>query len=258
MPLRNVALVALIGAALAVLTGLGVWQLQRNDWKQDLVAHSHERTDAPPLDIADTTGTDAEAMDYRRVTLRGEWLWEDRMFLANRVRSPSRGEEIVAPVRPEQGGPAVLVNLGWIPDGARDDVVRGLEEGAGLGVPVGLARDYSSLDGHQIPSGSWSAMSPHDMADALGYPVTDWVLLVGEERDAPGSPSEPLPVQGWQRFTNTTPHVEYALTWFGIATVLLVAAVARFVVAPRRARQRNEADPQAGLETGRAEDVPEA
>lgn len=237
MPLRNIALVALIGAAFAVLIGLGVWQLQRNEWKHDLVAHSHERTDAPALLLADTTDLDAEAMDYRRVTLQGEWLWEDRLFLANRIRSSSRGEEIVVPVRMSQGGPAVLVNLGWIPDGAREAFLADFEPGT----PSGLARDYSSLDARQIPSGSWTAMSPHDIGAALGYPVTDWVLIAGDERARAASPGEALPVQGWERFTNTTPHMEYALTWFGIAIALVAITVARFVIAPRRAARASQA-----------------
>ncbi len=231
-------LLTLLVAAFAVLMGLGIWQLQRNEWKQDLVAHSHARTDAPPLEVSDTTGTDAEEMDYRRVVLDGEWLWEDRQFLANRVRQSSRGEEIVVPVRPAEGGPAVLVNLGWIPEDSRGDVLRDFQPGE----PSGLARDYSSLDGRLIPSGSWTRMSPHDIGEALGYPVTEWVLIAGEELDGPAAIGSALPVQGWERFHNTTPHVEYALTWFGIAAALVAIGVARLVIVPRRAKRTGRAD----------------
>ena len=234
MRLPAPVLFALLAAAFVVLVGLGVWQLQRNQWKQDLVDLSHGRTDAPPLQVSEASGVDPEEVDYRRVALEGEWAWDDMMFLANRIRSSTRGEEIVVPVRLVDGG-AVLVNLGWIPDGAREDVLAG---GLDDLEPSGLARDYGDLRGRRIPSGSWTALSPSAMGEHLGYPVAEWVVIAGEEREGEASAGDALPVQGWQRFHNTTPHIEYALTWFGIAAALVAIAVARLVVAPRRAARR--------------------
>src|SRR5690606_960590 len=95
---------------------------------------------------------------------------------------------------------------------------------------TGLAVDAAGREGRRIPSGSWTGLAPEAMGDALGYPVAGWFVLAGEERDAPATPGEDLPVQGWQRFHNTTPHVEYALTWYGIAAALVTIAVVRFVV----------------------------
>lgn len=234
MRLRSLALLGLISLALAVLIALGVWQLQRNDWKQDLVAKSDARTDEAPLTITDASDLDPESMDYRRVVIEGEWRLEDTMLLANRIRNGQRGQEIVVPAQPAGGGPAVLVNLGWVPDGIAEAEREALVTAA---TPkAGLARDISGRDARQIPSGAWTGLSPEDMGAALGYPVAEWYVIAGEER-APGAGlGDTLPVQGWQRFVNTTPHIEYALTWFGIAAVLVVIAVARLIVAPRRTR----------------------
>ena len=73
MRLPTPVLVVLLGAAFVTLMGLGIWQLQRNDWKQNLVAESHARTDAPPLDVTDATGLAADDMAYRRIRLEGEF-----------------------------------------------------------------------------------------------------------------------------------------------------------------------------------------
>lgn len=235
MQLRTPALLALIAAALIVLIGLGVWQVQRNDWKQGLVEASHARTEAAPLEVTDASGYVADEIEYRRVILHGTWQLTDVMFLANRARESVRGEEIIVPVVLQDGGPAVLVNLGWIPDGTREDILRELEDDArGTGVTTGLAVDATGREGRLIPSGSWSNLDTEAMTEALGYDVAPWFVLAGAERSANPSPNEPLPVDGWRRYQNTTPHVEYALTWFGLAVVLAVSAVFRLVIAPRR------------------------
>ena len=232
---RTAALLALLTMAFVVLIGLGVWQVQRNDWKQGLVEASHARTEATPLEITEASEYAADEIEYRRVNLHGTWLLEDAMFLANRARESVRGEEIIVPVRLEGGGPAVLVNVGWIPDGAREDILRELTDDArGTGVTTGLAVDATGRDGRLIPSGSWSNLDTKAMAEELGYDVAPWFVLGGEERTVNPSPNEPLPVGGWRRYENTTPHVEYALTWFGLAAVLAVSAVFRLVIAPRR------------------------
>lgn len=240
------ALLGLLAAALVVLVGLGVWQFQRNEWKRDLVARRDERTDAAPLDLATAGIPDAWDVDYRRVAVTGKWLTDDVMFIANRVRAATRGEEIVIPVRVTDAL-TVLVNMGWIPDGSRDTALP--EFLASAGEPIqGLALDIGDRTGRVAPSGSWTALAPASMEGALGYEVAPWIVLAGTERDGDARVGDGLPVQGWQRFTNTTPHVEYALTWFGLALTLVVIAVMRFVVGPRRARAPADGPPQINAE----------
>ncbi|MEX2031899.1 MAG: SURF1 family protein, partial [Dehalococcoidia bacterium] len=227
-------LLGLLVAALAVLVSLGVWQLQRNEWKHDLVARSHQRTDAPPLDLATALTSGADDVDFRRVVVTGEWLTDDVMFIANRVRASVRGEEIVIPVR-VRDDLTVLVNFGWIPDGSRDDVLP--EVLAEAGAPVaGLALNLGDRTARRAPSGSWTAAAPTSMGAELGYEMAPWIVLAGDERTEAARAGDDLPVQGWQRFTSTTPHLEYALTWFGLALALVAIAGARFVIGPWRAR----------------------
>lgn len=236
MRLPTPALLALLAAAFAVLVGLGVWQVQRNEWKQGLVAESHTRTEAPPLEVTDARAYAPDEIGYHRVRLHGAWQLDDVMFLVNRARESARGEEIIVPVKPEAGGPAVLVNIGWIPDGARDDVLSTLVSDARSGgVTEGLAVDASGREGRLIPSGSWSNLDTEAMAEVLGYDLVPWFVIGGKERTSAPSPSEPIPVDGWRRYQNATPHMEYALTWFGLAAALAVSAAFRLVVAPRRA-----------------------
>ena len=69
MRLPTLALLALLSLAFAALIALGVWQLDRNEWKRDLVAESHARTDAPPLTVQDSAALSAPDPEYRRVEI---------------------------------------------------------------------------------------------------------------------------------------------------------------------------------------------
>lgn len=231
----RIALGVLVLAALAVLLALGTWQVQRHEWKQRMVAAIDTRTDAPPLEARAALSLPPGEVDFRRVVLTGEPLWDDVMVVANRVRQATRGEELVLPVRVQAGAPAVLVNLGWVPDGHREAVLRDLASRP-PGTLEGLARDPDGRTATRIPSGAWTALAPASMAATLPYAVADWYVIAGSELQRPPGLGSALPVQGWQRFQNTTPHLEYAATWYGIAVVLVGVVIARFVIAPRRAR----------------------
>ena len=224
-------LLVLLVAVTALLIGLGVWQLQRNDWKNQLVDERNGRTTATPLSFEAASALDVELLDYRRLTDGGEWDHERSFVLANRARFGTKGEELVTPLLLAPGGPAILVNRGWYPDGERGavqaelarrpDAVEGL-----ISVQTGTGRATAAS--------TWTGLDPSAMAAELPYDVLPWVLIEGALVSASASPDGGLPVQRYVAFVNTTPHMEYALTWFGLAAALIAIAVVRFVVSPRR------------------------
>ena len=63
-------------AALAVLLGLGTWQLQRKAWKDGLIAQIAARTTAPPIafDDALARALKGDDLEYTRVAVTGRWL----------------------------------------------------------------------------------------------------------------------------------------------------------------------------------------
>jgi len=68
-------LTAFAAAALAALLGLGVWQLQRLQWKEGLIAEIEARTKAPPisLDEAVALARKGEDFSYLRVCAEGRF-----------------------------------------------------------------------------------------------------------------------------------------------------------------------------------------
>ena len=230
----------LILLALVVLVGLGVWQLQRNDWKQGIVEERAARTSALPAPASLVFDSPSEDLDYRRVVAIGEWDHERAVILANRARFGTRGEELVTPLR-FPGGRAVLVNRGWYPEQARAEVLADLEATTEAEV-VGLARHIGAIGGRQTNAGTWTRLDAPAIGATLPYEVALWYIVEGELVESASAARGVLPVQGYSAFTNTTPHIQYALTWFGLAVALVVIAVVRLVVAPRRDAARAAAE----------------
>ena len=232
----------LLGAILsviAVLVTLGVWQFQRNDWKNNLVAERTTRTTEAPLTFEDVLTTDPTDIDYRRLITSGTWDHEHSFILGNRARLQTRGEELVMPFLIGPGGPAILVSRGWYPTEKRDAVLADLVSRSGEELE-GLIRTGAG-NGRETSSGTWTAIDPTVMGTTLPYAVFDWIIIEGHEQTPSGvSPGASLPLQGYLPYTSNTPHLEYSATWFGLAIVLIVVAGIRFIIEPRRVRRRDE------------------
>ncbi len=218
-------LLALLVAVTALLVSLGVWQLQRNDWKNDLVEQRNARTDAAPLTFEAARALDPDDADYHLLSDSGTWDNERAFVLANRARFGTKGEELIVPLLLAPEGPAVLVNRGWYPDGQRDTAEHALETRAGN--VSGLISVHTSA-GRETDAGTWTALDPASMSATLPYEVLPWVVIEGEVTAANANPDGVVPVQRFAPFANNTPHMEYALTWFGLAAALIAVAAIRF------------------------------
>src|SRR6187401_2580274 len=101
--------------ARAVVTLLGVWQLDRADQKIALQTSLEARSGEPALDGPSLARSPlaAEAQHHRRVSLRGRWLAERTVFLDNRQMDGKVGFFVVTPLALTPGSGVVLVQRGW-------------------------------------------------------------------------------------------------------------------------------------------------
>ena len=231
-------LVPLIAVAVVTLLALGVWQWGRYSDKQDLEAQYDARTDADPVDFPAALALTPDELDFHRVALDGRWDTENVLTITSRFRDGIRGEELVVPLVAEDGS-AVLVNRGWYPLEEREAVVAALASDGPTRVE-GLARWAEDGGGRETGEGDWNRFDPAAMAATLPYEAEAWGVIEGAERTGSILPSraDSYPMGGWVRYDNTVPHFEYALTWWGLAAVLVVTAVARFVL--RRGRDASD------------------
>lgn len=227
-------------AAFAVLVGLGYWQLQRLAWKQELIQAATERAAAPaePFPIeADWPRLDRSGIEYRHVTAKGTFRHGDEALVFTELtepKGPARGVGywVMTPLVQEDGS-TIIVNRGFVPKDRAAPASRaaGLVEG-----PVevqGLLRwseDRNAFTPADDPAkGEWFTRDPAAIAKARGLQRVAPFYLEAET-----SPPGGLPQGGETRLTFPNRHLEYALTWFGLAAALL-AVYAAFVWTRRRA-----------------------
>jgi surfeit locus 1 family protein len=228
-----VGLTITAGLAFALLVGLGVWQLQRLAWKQDLLARVAALRMAPARPIAAILALAARGVDvdYRRVaadcappprSLRDAYRYALRdgrvgwrLISACHLAAGAPGEPYdgvlldrglvmrltgtMAPVAATFSPPATIVGVLRAPGG---EPLLGPAET--VGTPGG--RVFRVLDR--------SAVNSLAADNSIARPAP-YILAVESERPAPeGLAPAPLP----QDIPNN--HFVYALTWFALAGIL--------------------------------------
>ncbi|MBI1179472.1 MAG: SURF1 family protein [Alphaproteobacteria bacterium] len=219
-------------AAVIVCTGLGIWQLQRREWKHDLIHRIDTRVALPAVPLPGHIDH-PDDWDYRHVTVTGTFRNDQESYLRAQSRHGNFGWQVITPlVRPD--GETVLVNRGWVPDEKRDPASRAEGELQGSVTVTGLVR----LPWYQ----KWLAskfIPPADakrhlffegdlegMAKDYGLDVMP-VFVEADDTPVPGG----FPIGGQTALKISDPHLNYAIQWFSFA---LIAAVIFFLYHRRK------------------------
>jgi surfeit locus 1 family protein len=217
---------------LAALIALGTWQLQRKTWKEDLIATLTERLAAPPSALpasAAWPSLDQASDEYRRVkfTATFDHGKEALVYAAASAFRPDvtgHGYWIFTPARFGDGG-VVMVNRGFVPEDRKDAASRAAGQITGPVAIVGLlrwpeARAWFSVaddPAHNL----WFVRDPRAMAAAKGIGA---VAPFYVEQEAPVPPGGwPQPGKLVVNLPNN--HLQYVVTWYGLALVLVVVFV---------------------------------
>jgi surfeit locus 1 family protein len=210
-------------AALALLVTLGVWQLHRLAWKEDIVERVAALQAAPaaPLEDALRRLADGEDVEFLRVVADCPGLDRARYLRLMTIRDRVAGFRAVSACRVADAPfAAVLVDRGFVADAdaARLPQAEGDDEGHRPVVGILRRPDPSTFvtPANRPADNAWYSRDPAAMAEALGAGRVAPLLLFLESPPPAGfgpTPA-PLPVE----ISNN--HLGYALTWFGLAAAL--------------------------------------
>lgn len=208
---------------LPVLFGLGVWQLHRADYKRHLQAEYDRYQNEPAAPIASAM-RGADALQFHRLRARGRYEADRQILIDNRIHQGRPGYEVITPLHIDGGPVRILVNRGWVAAGSDrkpppiDTPAEAVEVSGVAMVPAhpGLVLGDAHVAGPGWPT-TWQYLDIGDYAHLAAVPVLPVVLLLD-----PDSPSGGF-VRQWARLdTGIQTHQGYALTWFSLATALLV------------------------------------
>ena len=236
----------LLWGAGALLCGLflalGVWQVQRLGWKNDLVARVNERAHAGPVvapspDQWPALQADPSAHEYRRVQLAGEFLHGGEQRV-QAVTDRGAGFWVMTPLRIADGA-VVWVNRGFVPSASQWQVTREAAHCRGPVTVTGLLRLSEPGGGflrrNDPAAGRWFSRDVPALAAAAGLPpaaVAPYFVDAGADTPC-ATPQGPVGGLTVLRFANN--HLVYALTWFALAAM---AAAGTVFVARDGARRR--------------------
>jgi surfeit locus 1 family protein len=229
-------------ACVAILIGLGIWQLDRKTWKENLIETVTSRIARAPADLPPRSKWPQVAQgdtEFSRVTFPAEFLPGEEALVYT-SGSPFRpdvkvpGYWVFAPAQ-LAGGSIVLVNRGFVPMDRKDPATR--SEGA----PRGTVEIVGAM---RWPEGRGTFTPADDPKTNVWY-VRDIKAIATEKKWAAAAPfyidqEAPVPpggapLPGKIEVHLPDNHLGYAITWFGLALGLAGVYVAWLA---RRLRRR--------------------
>ncbi len=206
-------------AIVLICVGLGVWQLERLQWKQGLISGREAAVAAPPIPPPRTLA-EAHGMEFRHVTDAGIFLHDKEIFVgATSPRGGDAGFDVLTPLR-EADGRIVFVNRGFVPAQLKDPQaqVEGTVKIAGL-----LRLPPDKKPGWFLPDNRpdinywfWVDLPAMAAAGGLGNVAPFYI-----DADAAPNPGG-WPLGGVTRLELPNNHLQYALTWFSLAVGMVV------------------------------------
>jgi len=218
--------VLIIALAVIVCSALGVWQMQRREWKHELIETIDARIGAEPVPLP-VAIDDPKAWDYRRVTVTGTFDHTKESYLQAQSRHGNFGYQVITPLtRPD--GSMVLINRGWVPYEDRDPAARPEGQVEGPVTITGIVRlpwertaiaKYFGIDNDPVRKIFFDAKLD-EMAAAHGISVLP-VFVDADGTENPGG----FPIGGQTVLKINDPHLSYAIQWFALAITALVIFV---------------------------------
>ena len=213
--------------AFAILVSLGLWQVERLQWKEALIAQIEARIHGQPGDLPEASkwaGLKPLDYDYARVRVSGRLDPAREALIFRGAGKVGQGASqpgywVMAPLLLPDGS-SLLVNRGFVPLANKEAASRPDPQRGQSVTLTGLMRapeDRNLFTPADDPAkGQWYTRDPLAIAAALALPNPAPFSL--DEEAHPAAPG--LPAGGATVFDIPNNHLSYAGTWFGLAGTL--------------------------------------
>ena len=204
--------------SLLVLLMLGTWQVNRLQWKTALIDEFKARSNAEAIYPDFTDGP----IEFQRVAITGRYLHDETIYLTGRTYEGNAGFHVITAFQSERGD-LFFVNRGWVSEAYREPEKRTFSLSDSPFTLDGIVR-LAQRQGTFVPDnepkrGFWFTMKPDevashlDLTDAEQLYYIDAVRQEGEELT--------LPIAAEVKIDVRNSHLNYAITWYGVALSLL-------------------------------------
>ena len=218
--------------SLAVLVMLGLWQLDRLVWKTELIDSFNERANAAAM-LPPDAAADLSQFEFHNLALSGRFMHDRELYLTGRTYEGNAGFHVVTPFRTDQGK-VIFVNRGWVSEAYRKPDSR-LFSVKNEQVSLRAVLRLPQQKGYFVPenepeNGFWFTLKPEEMAEFHKLEQAVKTYYADQIRT---SEVLTLPIAAEINIDVRNTHLNYALTWFGIALSLVGVYIAYHVNAGR-------------------------
>lgn len=224
-PFWQVGKALILLMALAILLALGTWQVERLHWKEGLLADIAERQSAPPVPLSaiETMAASGGDIEYRVVTATGHYLNDKERYFFT-THEGDAGYHVYTPLQLADGR-YLFVNRGFVPDVDKAPEKRMQGQLTGEQTVTGLARAKLAGQPSGIPDNDlvkdifyWKDLDAMAASDGLPKDkVLPFFVDAGKAQNPGG-----LPIGGVTIVDLPNSHLQYAITWYGLAVTLVV------------------------------------
>lgn len=227
---KTIIVSLVLAAVFATLITLGTWQMQRLEWKENLLANIDQRLTSNPVGMEDVINfaNAGDDFEYQPVSVEGIFDHsKERHFFA--THNGFSGYYVYTPFTGDFG--TVFVNRGFVPYDFKDAGTRQEGQVTDRVLITGLARKMlnekpSSIVPENDPNANiyyWKDLQ--SMAQTTGLDFGDPNLLKffidADETSNPGG----FPQGGVTIIDLPNNHLQYAFTWYGLAATLFCIVV---------------------------------
>jgi len=218
--------------ALIILLMLGSWQVHRLNWKTDLIDEYRARAFGPAMALPDAD-ISLDGFRFQRLALSGRFLNDREIYLNGRTYEGNAGFHVITPFQADDGR-IVFVNRGWVSEAYRLPSAR----------PFSISDEVQTIQtiirapqrkGYFVPEneperGFWFTINPAEIASfqKIDGAITSFYL----DQIRSGEVIT-LPIAADLKVDVPNAHLNYALTWYGIALSLIGVYIAYHVNAGR-------------------------
>ena len=213
-------------AGVGVLIRLGIWQLDRLEWRRAFNDRVTSQLNQPMLAITgDTPSTGLYDMEYRTAVVTGVYDHKQEVLLRNQVWDNHMGYRLLTPLIIENSSQAVMVDRGWIPFDESDSLSQFEEQG--IVTVEGMIRrpqtqpDFGGVPDPTLVPGETRLAALNIVNVERMQQQVDLALLPVYIQQAPDAANTQLPYRSLPEIEITEgPHFGYALQWFAFAALL--------------------------------------
>lgn len=234
-------MLAIVGIALFLgFMALGTWQVQRRAWKLDLIERVNQRVHSAPVSVpTQAQWPQINAANYEYLPVQAQGIWLDKQsVLSKALTEDGSGFWLMTPLQLADGS-QILINRGFTPEKMRNEWLKQLAEArpsTETVTVIGLMRMSEPGGGflrkNDASNSQWYSRDVAAMAQSMQLAhAAPYFIDQGVPASNPAyiqAKSSPM-LEGSLRsgmtviqFSNS--HLVYAITWYGLAAMVLGAA----------------------------------